>query len=269
TKVLIVIWLLMGLASVFIALRVFCKFQTHRGLWWDDHILIISWLLQIATNALVTASVRLGFGKHFWDIDEADLLAIGLVSNVTASVSILAAVLSKTSFAVTLLRITEGYTKIAIWVIIAVMNSSMWLSALFQWIQCNPPRKTWDHSVPGTCWDPSVMTGYNVYSGAISALGDAVLSLLPWSVLFSLRIKRKEKVGVGVAMSMGIFASATAIVKCTKIPELQQGDPTYLATDVTIWSCAEVATTIVAACIPVLRVLLQYIKSSAKKHSSE
>ena len=43
-RVSIVVWLLIGLSSVFIALRVFCKFKTHRGLWWDDHILIISWV---------------------------------------------------------------------------------------------------------------------------------------------------------------------------------------------------------------------------------
>ena len=42
-----------------------------------------------------------------------------------------------------------------------------------------------------------------------------------------------------------------------------------LSADVTIWSCAEVATTIMAACIPVLRVLLQYIRSSAKEYSSD
>lgn len=37
----------------------------------------------------------------------------------------------------------------------------------------------------------------------------------------------------------------------------------------TIWSCAEVATTIMAASTPVLRVLLQYIRSSAKNYSSD
>lgn len=43
-RVNIVIWLLIGLSLVFLALRVFCKFKTHRGLWWDDHILIVSWV---------------------------------------------------------------------------------------------------------------------------------------------------------------------------------------------------------------------------------
>jgi hypothetical protein len=43
-KVDIVCWLLVALSAVFVGLRVFCKFKTHRALWWDDHILIVSWV---------------------------------------------------------------------------------------------------------------------------------------------------------------------------------------------------------------------------------
>ncbi len=38
------IWLLTALSSAFLALRVYCKFLRHRGLWWDDHLLILSWV---------------------------------------------------------------------------------------------------------------------------------------------------------------------------------------------------------------------------------
>lgn len=38
------IWLLTGLSAGFLGLRVYCKFLRHRGLWWDDHILIASWV---------------------------------------------------------------------------------------------------------------------------------------------------------------------------------------------------------------------------------
>ena len=38
------IWLLTALSAAFLALRVYCKFLRHRGLWWDDHILIASWV---------------------------------------------------------------------------------------------------------------------------------------------------------------------------------------------------------------------------------
>ena len=42
--------------------------------------------------------------------------------------------------------------------------------------------------------------------------------------------------------------------------------PTDVAADIAIWGAVEIATTIMAACIPVLRVLLQYVKSSAKQY---
>lgn len=44
-RILVSIWLLVGLSFVFLALRVFCKFKGRRGLWWDDWILILSWVL--------------------------------------------------------------------------------------------------------------------------------------------------------------------------------------------------------------------------------
>lgn len=38
------LWLLTALSSAFLALRVYCKFLRHRGLWWDDHLLILAWV---------------------------------------------------------------------------------------------------------------------------------------------------------------------------------------------------------------------------------
>lgn len=38
-----------------------------------------------------------------------------------------------------------------------------------------------------------------------SAAMDFVLALLPWQIIWNLQMKRKEKFGVAVAMSMGIL----------------------------------------------------------------
>ncbi len=38
------IWVLQGLAGVFLALRVYCKFIRRRGFWWDDYLLIAGWV---------------------------------------------------------------------------------------------------------------------------------------------------------------------------------------------------------------------------------
>src|SRR5690349_15135447 len=39
-----VIWTLTSFAAVFLALRIYCKTVLARGLWWDDWILIASWV---------------------------------------------------------------------------------------------------------------------------------------------------------------------------------------------------------------------------------
>src|SRR5688572_8364258 len=39
-----IIWLLTAFALTILGLRVYCKQARGRGLWWDDHVLIISWV---------------------------------------------------------------------------------------------------------------------------------------------------------------------------------------------------------------------------------
>lgn len=34
---------------------------------------------------------------------------------------------------------------------------------------------------------------------------DVVLALLPWSVIWGLQMRRKEKIGIALAMSMGVL----------------------------------------------------------------
>lgn len=46
--------------------------------------------------------------------------------------------------------------------------------------------------------NPSV---YAVYSG----LMDVVLAILPWCLIWDLHMQRKEKIGIGIAMSMGLL----------------------------------------------------------------
>jgi len=142
---------------------------------------------------------------HNSDINPENLPTIGLLTNISTSVVILGAVWSKTSFGMTLLRITEGGTKAGVWFIIVTMNLAMSISVLVTWIQCNPIPKGWDRSINGICWDPKVNAYYGVFAAAYSGLMDVVLALLPWSVIWGLQMRKKEKIGVALAMSMGVL----------------------------------------------------------------
>ena len=39
-----VVWLLASFAGVFLGLRLYCKLWRRRQLWWDDYLLIASWV---------------------------------------------------------------------------------------------------------------------------------------------------------------------------------------------------------------------------------
>lgn len=100
-------------------------------------------------------------GKHIWDAPGFFDPASGLYGLVTGTLSICAASWSKISFALTLLRITQGKLKAFVWFSIGVINLGLGAAALVLWIQCTPIRKAWDPLVAGTCWnvDVSVVVG--------------------------------------------------------------------------------------------------------------
>jgi len=43
----IVCWALVAVSGLFLVLRLYCKFLKHRGLWWDDHVLVMAWVSSI------------------------------------------------------------------------------------------------------------------------------------------------------------------------------------------------------------------------------
>ncbi|KAK3681769.1 hypothetical protein B0T22DRAFT_445374 [Podospora appendiculata] len=205
-RILVTIWILTGLSGLFLLVRLFCKLMTKRLLWWDDHVLALSWIMLLTSVILVTISVSQGLGKHVSAVPVENLASMGLIGNLTGTFSILAAVWSKTSFALTLLRLMQSRRmKTLLWAIVASVNVAMGLNALFMWIRCAPAAKTWNPHVPGTCWAPEVYPRFGMFAAGYSAAMDFVLALLPWTVIWKLQMKRKEKFGIAIAMSMGFL----------------------------------------------------------------
>ncbi|KAK4457264.1 hypothetical protein QBC42DRAFT_318778 [Cladorrhinum samala] len=265
-QILTTTWSLVGISGVFLALRLYCKLKTKRLLWWDDYVLAFSWLMLLTSIILNTVSISKGFGRHVQFIPAENSPTIGLIGNLMGTFSIFAAVWSKTAFAITLLRVMQGRTKIFLWFIICTINIFMGLNAVFMWIRCSPSSKIWNYYSPGTCWEPTVYPTYGMFAAGYSAVTDFVLALLPWKVVWKLQMKRKEKAGVAIAMSLGVFAGATALVKTTVIPSLASPDFSYVAAPLIHWSTAESAVTIIAASIPILRILFRDLQSLTRRN---
>jgi hypothetical protein len=97
-------------------------------------------------------------GRHSWDLQITDLAKFIILLSSRATLTLTAAGWTKMAFAATLLRLTEGFTKRFVWFIIISLNVTTIISALVPWIQCEPIAKTWDPTLPGTCWAPKVGT---------------------------------------------------------------------------------------------------------------
>ena len=199
------VWILQGLAGCCLGLRIYCKIFRHRGLWFDDYFLMAAWALLAVSAACTSSNVALGFGHHFADFPLENMEEYGIISTLSGFFSILSAVCSKTSFAITLLRLTDGWLKRIIWAIIISMNILMPVSAIFLFVSCNPPAKTWKPELPGRCWPSNVSVIYGIAVGAYSSSCDLALALLPWRILMRFQMYRREKVGVALAMSMGVL----------------------------------------------------------------
>jgi hypothetical protein len=159
----------------------------------------------LLAQAVVThVGVVLGFGKPLQYIPIKNWSTIALGSAAMSSCSSIAATLSKMSFGVTLLRLTSGYLRYTAWFCIITLFFVMVPSAVGPWIQC-PEMATSYNTTHGACWTPDSSIRYGIFNAAWCAAADFVLALMPWYLIWGLQLKFREKIGVSIAMSMGML----------------------------------------------------------------
>lgn len=208
--VLAVCWSMTGVATLFLGARLYVKFHLRHGtgLWWDDAILAASLVMLISFSSIVTYAVDLGLGRHIVDI-RGSSHAVQLAMTVAMVFSLLGAAWSKTSFALTLLRLTRSGTRLRklVWFIIVSLNSVMVFNAVLQFIWCQPTWTIWHggEAAGGVCWSKWVLIGYSV--AAVGYLGavDLILAVIPWVIIVKLKMDTREKIGVAVCMSLGVL----------------------------------------------------------------
>ncbi|KAK4161581.1 hypothetical protein QBC43DRAFT_217276 [Cladorrhinum sp. PSN259] len=249
-----IIWAFFGLSTIFLVLRVYCKIWRSRGLWWDDHILIASWLCFLGDAVMSQLAFDYGFGRYPCDINPANISKILFEgSGIGASFGILAIVWSKTSFAFTILRISKDRLRYFVIALTIVMNIAMTLQLLFVWVRCTPIEKAWKLRMEeGKCWDLKKTNYYGVFAGSLSGM------------------KKKERIGVIVAMSMGVFVGVVSFVKSSMIlTRTDLADDSDHGTSLLSWAAIEIGVTIMACCIPVLRVLFRDLHDNTIKRTQD
>ncbi|KAF1938269.1 hypothetical protein EJ02DRAFT_29331 [Clathrospora elynae] len=246
-----VTWWLTVFCGGFLGLRIYAKLSRKQLLWWDDHILIVSWILLLAEAVILQVGIILGFGRPGSTLPIENLPKISMCFSVMATVACFASTLSKISFGVTLLRLTTGHLSRFIWFCIISLVLVNIPSALSLWFGCGfLNTETW-------CWKANVTVNYGYFNAAWCAAADFALALLPWYLIWGLQLKLKHKIGLGIAMSTGVLAGICAIVKGIYLIQLREQDFSYNGKEAVLWTIVETAAAIIAASIPVLRVFFK------------
>ena len=107
--------------------------------------------------------VENGLGHHGWDLRIPDLAKFLKIINARATITLTTIGWTKTSFGITLLRLTKDRTKAVVWFCIITINITTFVSALVPWIQCMPLSKVWNPMEDGSCWAPG--TGTTLWVG--------------------------------------------------------------------------------------------------------
>lgn len=152
--------------------------------------------------ALASVAVSLGLGRHMDFIPAEQIGKLAPIGLIMTTLIQIAAIWSKVSFALTLLRITEGFMKLIVWSAIVSINIFMGLSAVFSWIGCGQASERLNIA---NCVNATTVLDYGMFAAIFSGVMDIVLAMLPWKLLWKLQMQIKEKIGVALAMSMGIL----------------------------------------------------------------
>ncbi|KAF2175453.1 hypothetical protein K469DRAFT_680029 [Zopfia rhizophila CBS 207.26] len=262
-KIIVSLWVMTVVPLFFMLPRFRVKRRYSKLVGWDDYLLALSWVFILIYTVLTHVSVGYGIGKHLVDTDPVKIVDGIKFMYLGEIFALFAMPTSKTSFCVTLLRLTATqWHKWFIWFIIITINLTLWLCAILTLAQCSPVEKLWNIALPGTCWDNRIVINYSIFVGVWSCLMDLLLTVVPWLTIWNLQMNKREKVGVIVTMSLGCLAGVTCAVKTSYLPSVGTWqDFTFNTAEVLIWGLSESAITIVAASIPFLRVLVREASS--------
>jgi hypothetical protein len=202
-----------------------------------------------------------------------------ILINITSCGTLINQSLTKTAFAVTLLKLTKNWGQWILWFIIGSMNAYMIAKVILQWAKvCG--KESYDVWYRyDLCLDSKFRDDFKEGGNVYNIIMDFILAVFPWVITWNLDMRRVEKIGLCVAMSLvrlfkyapilhsltfaqGMFVAIVSAVRTGWKDEGNVKDEWYFWRNSNIWYSSEIVGTIIVQCIPVLRPLLRDIKTS-------
>lgn len=223
-------WALFGIAFIIVALRLWT-----RAVFLKSRLVLHDWLMvcaivsEIIHASILTAGQQHGLGRHIESLQGPEISKAGHYIVISESFSITTSYFGRMSFAVFLLSVVGVAAmpqRITLWAVI-IGNTVVNILAIAQvYAQCgkdlsalwNPAVKVHAH-----CQPDYVETYIGYCQAGINSLCDLVLTVLPLTIIWSLKMPRGTKAGLAALLMLSLFALIASIAKAVEIQQLSSG----------------------------------------------
>ncbi|KAH8908344.1 hypothetical protein BR93DRAFT_944032 [Coniochaeta sp. PMI_546] len=249
-------------AASFVGLRFYTRRWLVRILGWEDWVILASLFFSALNSAGTIEQASYGFGRHVLDVDVAGFIPMSRAGWYTILWYQLTLFLTKTSILLLYARIlTYQHARYAVYVImVVVMLSNVWTFVVVM-TACIPLAAFWDYTqAAGAYCHPRSFWWANT---GLHMATDFLIFALPMPIIFHLNASLRQKVLLYGIFAFGFLVSLMSVIRLVYlIHEYDHVDFTYDNTTLTYWTCIEVNTAIVCACVMTLKPLInRYLPS--------
>ncbi|KAI9680534.1 MAG: hypothetical protein M1817_003974 [Caeruleum heppii] len=272
-EVLAVTAAVIATSSCVVALRLVSRVAIVRKVSWNDHFMILAWVLAFGLSFSICFGTSRGLGLRDADIRpewEASLIRSEYVFSVLYNPALMATKTSILLFYLSLSK-TRPFFRWSCFTTLAVVNVAGAVLTFLNIFQCRPALAAFQTqlSPSETCID--IFTLY-LSSAPVNIITDLAILFLPMPLLTSMRLPRKQKNILVITFALGGFV---AVVDVVRIAYLQQAslsrleagidstsrlggrnDFSWYASLSYMWSAVEVNVGIICACVPTLKPLV-------------
>ncbi|GAP87969.2 hypothetical protein SAMD00023353_3200080 [Rosellinia necatrix] len=149
-------------------------------------------------------------------------------------------------------------------VFVIAINLVILLSLIFR---CNPVRKSWDITAPGTCVHSAIIP---YLSAVASPVTDLFVFLLPLPIIVHLNMDNRKRLKLLAVFGIGLLSCIASLIRLGETPSLYASlDYTWQLSDLILWGTIEVDVGISCTCLILLPAFVEhYSKGSSHPYKT-
>lgn len=246
------------LAGLTVILRFIARGAIKHVLGPEDWCILAAVMFSVGNTVCMVIQAQHAIGRHFVDVSMYDLtefLKAAFLAIIFYNISL---TLTKISIVLLYLRLFQGTERRWIFTVLGmVILYGLWVFCVSTF-NCNPISAAWDLTAVNPRCLPKAPIWFT--NASLNIITDFAIFLLPIPVIKKLNLPKRHKIGVVGVFAVGFFICIVSIMRLYSLYiAATSTDPTWDNIGIANWSCIELNTSILCACLPTLKPILSFI----------